>query len=59
MEPETKMPKTKPLPSNKGFFIFMACCGLGALLMVALLVTGEIQGERVAPDIAPKQKNVD
>ena len=46
-------------PSNKGFFIFMACCALGAIVLVALLVTGEIQGERVAPDIAPKARNVD
>jgi hypothetical protein len=46
-------------PSNRGFFIFMACCALGAIVMVALLVTGEIQGSRVAPDIAPKAKNVD
>jgi hypothetical protein len=46
-------------PSNKGFFIFMACCGLGAIAMVALLVSGAIKGERVAPDIAPKAKNVD
>ena len=47
------------LPSNKGFFIFMACCALGAIVMVALLVTGEIQGERVAPDIATKSKTDD
>jgi hypothetical protein len=46
-------------PSNRGFFIFMACCALGAIVMVALLVTGEIQGEKVAPDIASKAKNVD
>jgi len=46
-------------PSNKGFFARMTCCALGAILMVALLVTGAIQGERVAPDIAPKAKNVD
>ena len=46
-------------PSNRGFFIFMTCCAIGAVLMVALLVTGGIQGERVAPDIAPKAKNVD
>jgi hypothetical protein len=37
----------------------MACCALGAIVMVALLVTGEIQGEKVAPDIASKAKNVD
>jgi hypothetical protein len=45
--------------SNKGFFAFMACCALGAMAMVALLVSGAIKGERVAPDIAPKAKNVD
>jgi hypothetical protein len=55
-----KSPKAQPIsPSNKGFFIFMACCALGAIAMVSLLVTGEIQGERVAPDIAPKARNVD
>jgi hypothetical protein len=54
------MPPPKiPPPSNKGFFIFMAGCALAAIFMVVLLVTGEIQGERVAPDIPPKAKNVD
>jgi hypothetical protein len=43
-------------PSNKGFFIFMACCALGAIAMVALLVGGEIKGARVAPDIEMKAK---
>jgi hypothetical protein len=37
----------------------MACCALGAIVMIALLVTGEIQGERVAPVVAPKGDNVD
>jgi hypothetical protein len=46
-------------PSNRGFFIFMACYALGAIAMVALLVTGEIHGARVAPDIAHKATNVD
>jgi hypothetical protein len=53
-----KKRKTQP-PSNRGFFIFMACCALGAVILIAMLVTGEIQGERVAPDIASKAKNVD
>ena len=38
-------------PSNKGFFIFMACCALGAIVLVALLVSGDIRGTRVGPDI--------
>jgi hypothetical protein len=38
-------------PSNKGFFIFTACCATGAVAMIALLVAGEIKGARVAPDI--------
>jgi hypothetical protein len=46
-------------PSNKGFFIFMACCALGAIAMIALLVSGEIKGARVAPDIEHKAKIVD
>jgi hypothetical protein len=36
----------------------MACCALGAVLMITLLVTGKIKGERVAPDIPPKAKTV-
>jgi hypothetical protein len=43
-------------PSNKGFFIFMACCALGAVAMIALLISGEIKGARVAPDIEQKAK---
>jgi hypothetical protein len=43
-------------PSNKGFFILMACCALGAIAMIALLVGGEIKGARVAPDIEHKAK---
>ena len=45
------------LPSNKGFFIFMACCATGAVAMIALL--GEIKGARVAPDIEHKAKVFD
>jgi hypothetical protein len=45
--------------SNKGFFVFLACTTLAAVTMVALLLTGEIQGERVAPDIAFKARNAD
>ena len=48
------------LPSNKGFFIFMACCATGAVAtMIALLVAGEIKGARVAPDIEHKAKIFD
>ena len=55
------MKQTKPTqwatpPSNTGFFIFMACCALGAITMVALLVGGEIEGPRVGPDIVQKAK---
>jgi hypothetical protein len=46
-------------PSNKGFFVFLACCTLAAVTLAALFLTGEIQGERVAPDIVPKSHNVD
>jgi hypothetical protein len=52
------MPPKIPVPSNRVFFIFMAACALAAIIMVVLLVTGAIHGERVAPDIAPKAKNV-
>jgi hypothetical protein len=43
-------------PSNKGFFILMACCAFGAIAMIALLVGGEIKGARVGPDIEHKAK---
>jgi hypothetical protein len=42
--------------SNKGFFIVMACCALGAIALIALLVGGEIKGARVGPDIEQKAK---
>src|SRR5260370_7536306 len=47
------------LPSNKGFFIFIACCATGAVAMIAFLVAGEIKGARVAPDIEHKAKIFD
>ena len=57
------MKRTKPQgkqtakpPSNKGFFILMAGCALGAIAMIALLVGGEIKGARVGPDIEQKAK---
>jgi hypothetical protein len=57
------MKRTKPqgskrqsLPSNKGFFILMACCALAAIALIALLVDGEIKGARVGPDIQQKAK---
>ncbi len=34
----------------------MACCALGAITMVALLVGGEIEGSRVGPDIVQKAR---
>jgi hypothetical protein len=34
----------------------MGCCALGAIVMVALLVGGEIEGARVGPDIVQKAK---
>ncbi len=46
-------------PSNKGFFIIMGCCALGAIILVALLIGGEVQGPRVAPDIEHKTKTMD
>ena len=48
--------QTAKPPSNKGFFILMACCALGAIAMIALLVGGEIKGARVGPDIEQKAK---
>ena len=58
MKPTNKLnqPQRAAPPSNKGFFIFMACCALAAAVMVALLVGGEIEGARVGPDIVQKAK---
>jgi hypothetical protein len=47
---------TAKAPSNRGFFILMACCALGAIALIALLVGGEIKGARVGPDIEHKAK---
>jgi hypothetical protein len=54
----TKPPgqQTEKRSSNKVFFILMACCALGAIAMIALLVSGEIKGARVGPDIQQKAK---
>jgi hypothetical protein len=38
-------------PQGHGFWIFIACCAIGAIALVALLLGGEIQGERVGPNI--------
>jgi hypothetical protein len=46
-------------PSNKGLFIFTACCALGAVAMTALLRGGEIKGARAVPDIEHKAKILD
>jgi len=43
-------------PPGRGFWIFMACCALGAITLVALLIGGEIQGERVGPNIERQSK---
>jgi hypothetical protein len=36
--------------------IFMACCALGAITLVTLLIGGEIQGKRVGPNIEHQSK---
>ena len=46
--------RTGAPPPGRGFWIFMACCALGAVTFVALLIHGEIQGQRVAPNIEHK-----
>jgi len=46
-------------PSNKGYFIFAGGCALAAIVLVALLIHGEVQGPRVGPDIQPKTKILD
>ena len=55
---QTKLPKTQQVvpSSNRGFFFFLACCALGAIALVALLVSGEIEGTRVGPDLVQKVK---
>ena len=43
-------------PPGLIFWIFMACCGLGAITLIVLLIGGEIQGERVGPNIEHQSK---
>lgn len=50
-----KVRKAAP-PPGRGFWVFMACCALGAITFVALLIGGEIQGERVGPNIEHHSK---
>jgi hypothetical protein len=38
------------------FWIFIACCALGAVTFISLLLSGEIQGERVATNIEHQLK---
>jgi hypothetical protein len=38
------------------FWIFMACCAVGAITLIALLLGGEIQGERVGPNMEHQSK---
>ena len=54
----TKKPEHK-YPSNKGYFIFAGGCALAAVVLVALMLYGEVEGPRVAPDIQPKTKILD
>lgn len=50
------MTKKPQAPSNRGFWILIACCALGAITLIALLLSGEIEGERVGPNIEHKAK---
>jgi hypothetical protein len=34
----------------------MACCASGAIILVVLLLSGEIEGERVGPNIERQSK---
>ena len=43
-------------PPGRGFWIFMACCALGAITLTALLIGGEVAGPRVGPNIEHKSK---
>jgi hypothetical protein len=38
-------------PPGLRFWLFMACCALAAITLIALLIGGEIHGQRVAPNI--------
>jgi hypothetical protein len=51
-----KKPRGAAASPGWGFWIFMACCGLGAITLVVLLIGGEIQGERVGPNIERQSK---
>ena len=45
-------------PSNRIFFIFTGGCALAATMFVGLLVSGQIEGERIARPIEHKAKTV-
>jgi hypothetical protein len=55
----TKERREQGRPSNGGYFIFVGGCALAAIVLVALLIHGEVQGPRVAPDIERKVKAVE
>jgi len=46
-------------PSSKGYFVFVGTCAIAAIVLVVLLIRGDVQGPRVAPDIARKVKSVE
>lgn len=50
------MTKNARPSSNRIFWIIMACCAVGAITLIALLLSGEIEGERVVPNIEHKSK---
>ncbi len=37
--------------TGRALWIVMACCALGAITFIALLLGGEIEGARVAPSL--------
>jgi hypothetical protein len=46
-------------PSGKGFFIFAGGCAIAAIVLIVLLIHGDVEGPRVAPDIERKVKSVE
>ena len=46
-------------PSGQGYFMFVGGCAAAAIVLVVLLIRGDVQGPRVAPDIARKVKSVE
>src|SRR5258708_38918132 len=46
------------LPSNKGFFIFMACCATGAVAMIAFLLPEKLKAREQLPILRRRRYSI-